>query len=1086
MKRIFLFYIFCLNLVAISLFAQEIRIIPPVGHTAQITDIDITDDGSMIVSASVDKTLILWDYTSGREIIKFSGTDYGATCCVFGDDQKCIYSGGWDGVIRKWDLISLKQVESWKAFSNGVNNITFLKGKNQLATIGKDGILKIWDLKNNSLIKEMKISDYPCDAIASSDKNNLIAVGDQGGNIIIVDSKSFNLLQKSKVHNSFVSSVSFSKNGKTLASASYDYFIKVFETKDFNLIFEFTDSYQMWKSLTISDDARKLCAISLNGMLYEWDLKTGMQFYGKSTGFQMGTALTYNSDASEICLGGSANAVSVFRSEKGAKIKSFSGYSSPVEAVDVEIDELLVASVHWDSRLRVFDMFKCQMANSVFIDSHILSDLFINPNKQEIIVSGFGADLKIFNLVSKSIYEILKSESGIKSLAFTDDLTNFAYASDSMSFVYQTAGVKKIFTTNHTADVMDICFSNSGDLFFSVGRDSVLTIVNVSNPFFRFKINLSSKAESVAISPDDKVIAVGLWNGEIALVNAETYTLIKYIKPHNWIVSDLDFNPINDYLLSASWDKRLVVTDWQNEVEVANFKGHTGNVTSAKYSSDGYYVVSGGWDNQIKILDSRNLEETCTIIPVDQDDYLILTPDLYYMGTSDAAKKVSFAKGLQTYSFEQFDLQYNRPDKVIESLPYADQDLVPIYQKAYEKRLQKSGFEQGFFDNNYTAPEVEILNLDKINLYTDVKETDLEFNLMDSVNYLDSYNVYVNGVSVFGSKGKSLKKQNLHFAGIKENIVLCEGMNHIEISVFSSTGVESLRRSLEIFYSSELKSKKNIYLISMAVAEYDNSEYNLRYTINDGRSIIETFGKLQPEYNLVVDSLFGKNCTRANFVSLKEKLKNTSVDDIVIIHFSGHGLLDEQGSFYFATHDVNFKNPSENGLEYELIEELIDGIPARNKLILIDACHSGELDKDIIKSASPIIPITEAAQNALAAKGVVIHNVPLSESSTELVNSFDLMQHYFADVRKGTGAVIISAATGSGFALEVSDLKHGVFTYVLLEGLREKKADLNKDGEISVNELREYVFDNVYVLSEGFQKATIRKDNLINDFIIYR
>ena len=112
----------------------------------------------------------------------------------------------------------------------------------------------------------------------------------------------------------------------------------------------------------------------------------------------------------------------------------------------------------------------------------------------------------------------------------------------------------------------------------------------------------------------------------------------------------------------------------------------------------------------------------------------------------------------------------------------------------------------------------------------------------------------------------------------------------------------------------------------------------------------------------MVDSLFGENCTRTNFISLKEKLKNTSVDDIVVVHFSGHGLLDEQGSFYFATHDINFKNPSENGLEYELIEELIDGITARNKLILIDACHSGELNKKVIKSASPVIPIKETTQ----------------------------------------------------------------------------------------------------------------------------
>ena len=46
----------------------------------------------------------------------------------------------------------------------------------------------------------------------------------------------------------------------------------------------------------------------------------------------------------------------------------------------------------------------------------------------------------------------------------------------------------------------------------------------------------------------------------------------------------------------------------------------------------------------------------------------IFTPDRYYMMPPTLTTEMHFAKGFQTYSFAQFDLQLNRPDIVLQRI----------------------------------------------------------------------------------------------------------------------------------------------------------------------------------------------------------------------------------------------------------------------------------------------------------------------------------------------------------------------------------------------------------------------------------
>ncbi len=1091
MKRISSIFLF-LFVAIFAGYSQNIRLVPPVGHTAQITDVDISDDGRYIVSCSVDKTVIVWDYATGREIVKFAGTDYGVVSCAFSEKTDNVYSAGWDGKVREWSLETFDQTNIWDGFSNGINELVIFPDDKRVAITGNAGILKIINTKSGEVAKEIKVSKVACYGLAVSSKGKIVAVGDMSGVLKIYDAKELSLLHEIKVGNSQVKSVCISPDESKIATSSYDYKIKIFDVKTGKLLLEFTDEYQMWNSSDFSPDGKRLASVSLNGLVYEWNLETGELIFKVQTNSPMATALKYKNDGNEIVACGSSSEIGVYRSLTGVQVKLFKGCTSPIESLDAYGEKFMLASAHWDSRVRIFNMFKCKLQAVAAVDNWYLSGVHFAKDSKNAIITSMRPGIHIFNYLKSELNILVDSKNGTTSSAFSSDEMFFATtSSDSTVRIYKTKDYSLFASYKHNGEPMDVCFSADGKYVFSVDRDSAMYVYStVTKTVVKIIRNLGSKAESVAASSDGKTVAAGLWTGEIVFVDFITGEIVKKIKPHIWIVSDLEFSPINDYLCSVSWDKKVCLTDWQNSEPVAEYKGHTGSVITCAFSDDGRYVSTGGWDNQIKILDSRNLEEMCTVIPIDKQDYLITTPELYYMGTSDAARKVSFAVGMDTYSFDQFDLQYNRPDKVIEMLPFADKSLVPIYKKAYEKRLEKTGFKIDYFDNKINAPRIFIKNIDEINLFTDIGNVDIEISAFDSISFIDRYNVYVNGVGVFGSNGKNVRRSEQKSISINEKVNLSQGLNTIEVSCTNSVGVESLRNSVEVFYQPKDGIKRNVYVISMAVAEYKNPEYNLNYTINDGREIISVFKELAPEYNVIVDSLYGKTCTKENFAALQEKLKNTKVDDIVIVHFSGHGLVDDKGDFYFATYDIDFANPSARGLGYNKIEGLIDGIPARNKLILIDACNSGELDfsdnTEPVNDKEGGSKITNIAQSALATRGVVIYNIPGKETEDQLSNSFDVMTEYFADVRKGTGAVVISAATGTGFALEINELEHGIFTYCLIKGLRENEADYSGDGIITVSELREYIFTNVEKLSEGYQKPTARKDNLVNDFVIFR
>jgi WD40 repeat protein len=563
---------------------------------------------------------------------------------------------------------------------------------------------------------------------------------------------------------------------------------------------------------------------------------------------------------------------------------------------------------------------------------------------------------------------------------------------------------------------------------------------------------------------------------------------------------------INYRGLALSPDGRLAVLghgrlvkiwDVANNTDLRPLVGHTANVTAVGMTPDGRLVVSGSQDGMLKVWDAKSGSEIVSLMALGNEDYVAVTPDQYYRASKSRMKGVAFRVKGQLYPFEQFDLRLNRPDIVLNRLQRASGDIIESYRHAYERRLKKMGLTEQMLGTDFHLPVVELLTKE-MPVSVNASTLTVRVKASDSKYALDRFNVFLNDVPVHGTAGLPLVNKQLQTQEQDIQVPLVPGRNKIQISVLNQQGVESLKQTLYTT-STAVVAPPEVYVLGIGVSEYKDKAYNLRYAAKDAGDLVAAYKALEQRQGsptkVHVMTLANQKATRTEIVRAREWLKRSMINDLVVVFAAGHGMTDEKSNYYFGTHDIDPQHPETNGLPYEEFENLLDGIPALQKLLLLDTCFSGEIEKDqtiVVAKADTTGSGAVKMRAFKAARGVSVvtdaQQTPSGTGTGTPTLSTDMLrfqQDWFADLRRGTGAAVISSSSGNEYSLEGEQWKNGVFTYSLLNGLKNRQADANKDQAITVSELQAYVIEQVRKLTEGGQNPTVRRENLESDFVVY-
>lgn len=507
--------------------------------------------------------------------------------------------------------------------------------------------------------------------------------------------------------------------------------------------------------------------------------------------------------------------------------------------------------------------------------------------------------------------------------------------------------------------------------------------------------------------------------------------------------------------------------------------GHKAEITGVVQLSKHQLLATSSLDGTIKLWDMSTKTLRITIIPIDRDKKILMTADNFYLAPREALPAIGFKQGLQFFPPQQFDIHFNRPDIVLSKIGIASSDLINAYHNAYLKRLKKLNLAGSADLHQLHLPEIEIINQSSIPLITTSGNIQFSVRASDNLYFLNRLNVFLNDVPVFGSNGIDIQAERTHSVEKTINVELSAGKNKIQVSVINDQGAESLKATFIIDYQRD-NFKPDLYLLTIGTSTYRDERFNLNYAAKDARDVAALFKNARDIYkNIFIKTLTDKEVTRDGILEMKAFLNQAKIDDVVIVFAAGHGLLDEAFNYYFGTYDIDFNQPSVNGITYDELGSLLDGLKALKKLLILDTCHSGELDKDDVEKTDQIQ--SEEGLIAFRSAGAGIRN----KEGFGFKNITELTNQLFADLRQGSGATVISSSGGVELSMESKNWQNGLFTFCLLEGLTSHNADLNKDRKIMVSELQKYIKYRTSVISQGKQVPTARSENISLDFRIW-
>lgn len=158
-------------------------------------------------------------------------------------------------------------------------------------------------------------------------------------------------------------------------------------------------------------------------------------------------------------------------------------------------------------------------------------------------------------------------------------------------------------------------------------------------------------------------------------------------------------------------------------------------------------------------------------------------------------------------------------------------------------------------------------------------------------------------------------------------------------------------------------------------------------------------------------------------------------DDVLLLHFSCHGLKSESGELFFAARNTRPNRLGSSAVPADFVQRCMRASRSRCIVLFLDCCYGGAFGQGVTVRAAGDV------------------NVMDSFPSEKLGG--------------GRGRAVITASSSMEYAFEGEQLaddrsqQPSVFTTALVEGLSTGEADRDEDGWVGLNELYDYVFDRV-------------------------
>lgn len=424
-------------------------------------------------------------------------------------------------------------------------------------------------------------------------------------------------------HPSDVWRVTFSPDSKRFATAAGDGFARIYAVPSGNLVATTNVPEKNIWQLKFSPDGRLLATASGDSNSTSariWNAETGAEILSLIGHTARVRAIDYSPDGSLLATGSRDGTIRVWSAATGAELKKFAVTDSgeTLETHDLKFTpdgtKLVTANSHGAA---VVDAVSGKILLRL-VDPPCLS-VAVSPDGSQFAVGRQNAIVQIYDLKTGEMrLEIAKHTAKINAVAFSPDGKLLASASSdrTVRFFETDKGLELQNLRVHFADAWSVAFSPDGKFIATAGTDFNAFLFDATRITASSSVGRAASAarDWSVISPDGKTMATnGIGNASSNTIFDVEIKTSRFIFSNDGIYAGA-FSPDNKILATGMLNGEIVFWNVVTGQEIRRFAAYKKLSTGSGifkflfFSPDGHLLLSGGKDNDVKIWNALSGE----------------------------------------------------------------------------------------------------------------------------------------------------------------------------------------------------------------------------------------------------------------------------------------------------------------------------------------------------------------------------------------------------------------------------------------------------------------------------------------------
>ncbi len=938
----------------------------------------------------------------------------------------------WDVATgqSRWEKTVARQLLNDMLFSHSSN---FLIAAN-------DTEVHLWEVisgeetgdMNESAIGRIKPLSF------SSDDNRLLCAS--GYELHLYDISTSQWIKTFERHEGYISGAAFLKN-EQIISSSFDSTFIVWDIGSGEIIKQIKAHAAGLNAVVTAPDTAVFAIADWNNAVSVWNSKNLKQVSALTGVNRSVNLIRFFPDSLHAAVADEKGTIKIINFHTGQQVRTLKGHSSLLNNFSISADGSRLVSYDYDSTLRVWNVLTGKQLYELRGEEYNFYNAGIHPDGNSFFTwESIGSKLKIRELETGNIQSTitLANESNIANVVNYSPDGKFLLLNNNGKLEYRDPQTGKLIKTlPGIANTIEyLRFSPDGKSVAALSNsEGIIWDITTGKPISKFQLSDNDPTiTSARFSKSGQKIVCSFIEfsekaprgGIVRVFDVQTGKKEKEF--YGAKTEKAWFTNSGQHIIAL--EQPFSIREW--DMASDNGKMITGSnktISTAEISPSGNLLVMA--DNETLLV--HNLEKKTDMYRmalVNDDDWIVNDLFSRYDG-SEAARKL---------------LYFTCSNEIIELEQVKDQLWVP----GLAERLMK-----GETVHAKKIAELDICGFSPVTEEKTATAGTRHFTITPGKGGLGNVQLLVNGIEVKTFAASQLKKKDNAY----ELIISKEELNEFLVAGQENTitlkaltadnAVTSRGLIIKDDKSKDKAAPPNLYAVMIGVSDYKGEELDLKYAAKDAKDIATALGHSARKllntdgkehvyiYNLTTsrerDQLPEKNAIKK---TLEEIGKKATANDILLIFFAGHGVMaaagndEEKKQFYFLTADASSLTSgsaiADAGISTTELTEWIQPqfIKAQKRILIFDACNSGQAIKDLVK-------IGGDEQSYLAAR---------NDDKARQIKAIDKLN-------EKSGLYILSASASNQSAYEMGRYSQGLLTYSLLKAIKEQP-DILEEGKL--------------------------------------